>query len=783
MTFSDPQGNAYTRSATFVSASQLSNQFDDANDSGTWTVSVTNPDSQTSGIFSFTVTATASVPTISGVSPSPLPSSSSNQTLLINGSNFVSGATVTFYDPQGNAYPRSATFISASQLSNQFDDANDAGTWKVYVSNPNGQTSTAFSFIVSAATPVLSVTPTSATMSAAAGSTNFSVNNSGTGSLSYSSTVTSGSSWLSITSGATGVNSGTITVSYMSNTGVQRSGTIQITASGASGSPATVNITQTGVAPSNTRISENSGFDLEFAPSESDMQIWFQNSPYRDIGVYVGGCNVTAVPASGPNGCGTNPPSAGTKGTNTNLTSAWVSNVSSMGWGIMPLWVGPQASCISGNPSSFYLIDTSTSTSAYNEGVSEADSAAAAATALGMSDSIVYYDMEAYSTNNTSCSATVGQFLSGWVNELHAQGFQAGVYGAPYNAGDWSNPPDAIWAFYPDGVSTASDLNGVLSGNWVQRRIHQYCAGGSSQPCPSPAQETWGGVTLGTSPNQGIDLDVEDGPVFSLTMSSPAPTVGSVSPSPVPGSTSAQTLTINGSNFVTGATVTYHDPQGNSYPGHATTFVSACQLIDSAFNDASDGGTWTVTVVNPSGSSSTAFNFTVSASSATPTVTSVSPSPVPGSNSAQTLTINGSNFVTGATVTYHDPQGNSYPGHATTFVSASQLTDAAFNDASDGGTWTVTVVNPGSVSSAAFNFTVSASSATPTVTSVSPSPVPGSTSAQTLTINGSNFVTGATVTYHDPQGTLIPATPPPSSAQASSKTRRSTMPTMAEPGR
>jgi hypothetical protein len=218
----------------------------------------------------------------------------------------------------------------------------------------------------------------------------------------------------------------------------------------------------------------------------------------------------------------------------------------------------------------------------------------------------------------------------------------------------------------------------------------------------------------------------------------------------VPGSTSAQTLTINGSNFVTGATVTYHDPQGNSYPGHATTFVSASQLTDTAFNDASDGGTWTVTVVNPSGGSSTAFNFTVSASSATPTITSVSPSPVPGSTSAQTLTINGSNFVTGATVTYHDPQGNTYANHATAFVSTSQLQDNAFNNANDAGNWTVTVINPGSISSNTYTFTVT--SATPTVTSVSPSPVPASASNQQLLINGNTFQNGATVTYHDPQG-------------------------------
>ena len=77
---------------------------------------------------------------------------------------------------------------------------------------------------------------------------------------------------------------------------------------------------------------------------------------------------------------------------------------------------------------------------------------------------------------------------------------------------------------------------------------------------------------------------------------------------PVPGSTSAQRLTINGTSFVSGATVTYHDPQGNSYPGHTTTFNSSSQLVDTAFDDANDGGTWTVTVVNPSGSSSAAVD-------------------------------------------------------------------------------------------------------------------------------------------------------------------------------
>jgi hypothetical protein len=80
-----------------------------------------------------------------------------------------------------------------------------------------------------------------------------------------------------------------------------------------------------------------------------------------------------------------------------------------------------------------------------------------------------------------------------------------------------------------------------------------------------------------------------------------------------------------------------------------------------------------VTFVNPGGQSSSAFNFTVS--SASPSISGVLPNPVPGSNSGQQLTISGSNFASGATVTYHDPQGNSYPGHGTTFVNAGQIID------------------------------------------------------------------------------------------------------------
>jgi hypothetical protein len=417
--------------------------------------------------------------------------------------------------------------------------------------------------VTNSVAPVLSVTPTNAPVSAAAGSTNFSVSNSGTGTLSYSAAVTSGSSWLSIASGATGGNSGTIAVSYASNNGGQRAGTIQITANGASGSPATVTVTQAGVTTSNIRISENQGFDTVLAPSQDDMDTWINSMNYRDIGVYIGGCDASVAPASGiKDACGNVPAQASGKQQNTNLNSSWVGHVSNSGWGIMPLWVGPQSSCITQNPNGNNLIENTIITTAYDLGASEADAAANRASALGMGNSIVYYDMEAYSTGNSSCSATVGQFLSGWVNELHVQGFLAGVYIYHPNFVDMTTAPDAIWASNGDGSNSASDLGIVTSANWSGKEIHQYCVG--SQECPAATI-----TDVDTQEPISIDLDAEDGPVFSpvATTTTPVPSISSISPtamtaSPASNPDATQQLTINGTNFQSGDYVQFKWTQG-----------------------------------------------------------------------------------------------------------------------------------------------------------------------------------------------------------------------------
>jgi hypothetical protein len=71
-------------------------------------------------------------------------------------------------------------------------------------------------------------------------------------------------------------------------------------------------------------------------------------------------------------------------------------------------------------------------------------------------------------------------------------------------------------------------------------------------------------------------------------------------------------MTINGSNFVEGATLTFNPPTGlniDSTPSKLT--FNSSSKITYLFNNGSDRGTWTVTVNNPDGQKSSSKSFTV----------------------------------------------------------------------------------------------------------------------------------------------------------------------------
>jgi hypothetical protein len=95
--------------------------------------------------------------------------------------------------------------------------------------------------------PVLSINHTVQELNSEGGNAIFAVSNSGTGNLSWTAAVTSGSSWIRIVSGSNGSNSGNIELRADVNNGQIRTATITVTANG--GAENQVNLTIVEAAP------------------------------------------------------------------------------------------------------------------------------------------------------------------------------------------------------------------------------------------------------------------------------------------------------------------------------------------------------------------------------------------------------------------------------------------------------------------------------------------------------------------------------------------------------
>jgi hypothetical protein len=95
--------------------------------------------------------------TLTSLAPNTASAGSPGFTLSVNGSGFVSGATVRW-----NTAARTTSFVSASQLSAQIPatDVAAAGTANVTVVNPNAAASNALPFTITAAVPRYRLTVT-----------------------------------------------------------------------------------------------------------------------------------------------------------------------------------------------------------------------------------------------------------------------------------------------------------------------------------------------------------------------------------------------------------------------------------------------------------------------------------------------------------------------------------------------------------------------------------------------------------------------------------------------
>ncbi len=178
------------------------------------------------------------------------------------------------------------------------------------------------------------------------------------------------------------------------------------------------------------------------------------------------------------------------------------------------------------------------------------------------------------------------------------------------------------------------------------------------------------------------------------------PAITTLSPSSAPAGAAAQTLTINGVNFLSNSTASFNGAS------HSTTFVNASQLtISLTAPELATVGSYSVIVTNPApgGGASNSVNFAVNFPA--PVITGLSPSSVTAGAAAQTLTINGTGFASTATVTFNGT------ARAATFVNANHLTIAlTVGDQATVGSYPVVVTNPSpSGPSNAFGFNVTSS--------------------------------------------------------------------------
>jgi hypothetical protein len=243
------------------------------------------------------------------------------------------------------------------------------------------------------------------------------------------------------------------------------------------------------------------GFDQCNAPSQSMMNAWLKNSPFWAVGIYISGDSRACREQA-------------------NLTPRWVKRQLAKGWRLLPITLGPQASCNTRFPryGSDRTIDPTPGrhdryAKARRQARAEAEKTVAAAGALGIvPGSTLWYDLEGFDVTNARCRESALAFLSAYTVKIHALGYVSGVYSSAGSGIKMLDDarvdrpgkftlPDAIWiARWDDAANTSTSY--IRSDGWLPGgRMKQYQGG---------HDETWGGVRINIDRNW---LDLGQGSV------------------------------------------------------------------------------------------------------------------------------------------------------------------------------------------------------------------------------------------------------------------------------
>jgi hypothetical protein len=234
------------------------------------------------------------------------------------------------------------------------------------------------------------------------------------------------------------------------------------------------------------------GLDTCQDPTVSQMQAFWNSTPYWNWYIYIGGSTMSC---SQPN-----------------LSTSWIQTVTgnvpnpTMYWDLVPIWVGPQAPCNVKGVASF----SGDPPTAYNQGVNEAVAAATQFNNyVGTWDFPIVYDLEPFTADLGSCSYALPaaqSFISGWVHQLQiAPAQRAGLYGSGCASHlqrfVQSNPvPDFIWGGDWGTAMDPAHISCISDGYWTNHQRHKQWQ--------APHNETQNGVTL------NVDGDCSNGWMF-----------------------------------------------------------------------------------------------------------------------------------------------------------------------------------------------------------------------------------------------------------------------------
>jgi len=723
--------NGAALSTTFVSASQLTAQVpaSDITSAASVSITVTNPTpgGGTSAAVTFTISNTA--PIVSSLSPASALVGGTAFTLTVNGSNFVSGAVVNW-----NGTALTTSFVTATQLTAQVPatDIASSGTASITVTNPapGGGTSGALTFPIN--NPVPTITSTSPT-SATAGGTAFTLTVNGTNFIASSVVNWNGTALTTSYVSATQVRA-QVPASDIATAGSANVTVANPTPGGGTSAASVFTIgnatpTITSLAPANAIVG-GAGFTLTVNGSSfaSGAVVNWNGSSLPTS--FVSATQLTAqVPASDISSTGTasitvtNPaPGGGTSG-------AWTFPINN------PLPTISSLSPASANAGGAAFTLTANGTNFVSGAVINWNGVALTTTFVG-STQLTAQVPASDITSAASVSVTVTNPSPG--------GGSSGTWTFPVNNGVptiSSLSPSNTTAEGAAFTLTVTGASFVAASviNWNGTALTTTFVSGTQITAQVPATDiVSAGSTNITVTNPAPGGGTSGTMTFSIN--NPIPSLSSLSPASTSVGGAAFTLTVSGTNFVSGAAVNWNGA------ALVTTFVSSSQVTAQVpASDIAATGTASVTVSNPTPGGGTSGSQTFAVNNPVPAITSLSPSSTSAGGATFTLTVNGNNFVSGSVVNWN---GSAL---ATTYVTSVKLTaQVPASDIATAGTGTVTVSNPtpGGGTSSSATFTISGSTnPVPTISSIAPSTATTGGGTFTLTVNGTNFISGSTIDW------------------------------------